>query len=505
MALKDTLKLQLPIYQRGNPELDELLESVGELLDGFKTAINNIQTYSDFQLIDEGLIDALAKQFDVEFPRNMSEERRRSYLREIVTLYRSKGSEVSMQRIFRIIGWEVTIEEYYVIDPSWFASPTDTYTIMNEQGATFELGLYDRLAEGQLTYKNSQVFVDLVDTVGNTYPKRQIYGQTYEVNEDITFMKVPYIKILVKSEDFDLFTSNYVEDGNLYGYESSEEFEILESIKDYFLEKNRPASVAIIDISTPFNIADTFSEPDGQYVIELNGQGTYTGNLTYSASENSIVIDAGGGTAWADNNFQEGDFINIVSAGVNTGQFKIRKIVGDKAFLYINYPVVDGTSVSGTVTNEYFTIMTSGATPANYDGTIGYGVTTDRYFAGETFGNFTYGEAPFDYYCVCDEAPHEQYTNNYAQDALGAQLPLLIRRNSTVTITNPADRDYVLYATTDDLFKVEAGTANWENMGARSGTVTAEVTALLNYRAVYIHFDNQSSITTTDVTVDLLT
>ena len=41
--------------------------------------------------------------------------------------------------------------------------------------------------------------------------------------------------------------------GNLYSYDSSEEFEILESIKTYMLDRIRPATVAIIEISTPFS------------------------------------------------------------------------------------------------------------------------------------------------------------------------------------------------------------------------------------------------------------
>ena len=75
MSFEETLKTKIPEYQQGNLQLDELLEAVGELLDNFKGAIDNFQNYNDFQLIPESLLNDIAKQFDIEFPRNMSPDK----------------------------------------------------------------------------------------------------------------------------------------------------------------------------------------------------------------------------------------------------------------------------------------------------------------------------------------------------------------------------------------------------------------------------------------------
>jgi len=44
MALKDDFKKYLPQSQQGKLSLDEFMDAVGELLDNFKTAIDDFQT-----------------------------------------------------------------------------------------------------------------------------------------------------------------------------------------------------------------------------------------------------------------------------------------------------------------------------------------------------------------------------------------------------------------------------------------------------------------------------
>jgi len=160
MSLKDTLGLKLPLFHQGSTSMDEFMSSVGELLDGFKNAINDFQKYDDFDLIPEPLIKELASQFGVSFPRNVSEKRRRDYLREIITLYRSKGTKDSLKRVFRIIGWDVEIDEFYIISPK--SNVTYPYTITNDEGSSFIVNaLYDKLSMSKQSYKNNKVYVDL--------------------------------------------------------------------------------------------------------------------------------------------------------------------------------------------------------------------------------------------------------------------------------------------------------------------------------------------------------
>jgi len=337
MAFATDLKKYLPAAQRNSTSLNEFLDAVGELLDGFKTAIDAVQEYSDFQLIEEKNLDDLAKQFDIDFPRNMSVERKREYLREIVTLYRSKGTTNSVKRIFRLIGWDVDIDEYWIVNPAWYAQPTDTYVLTNETGQSVNLGLYDTIIGNVKTYKNDKIYIDLVDPSGNVYPKKQIYGEPYLVDEDTDFVKVPYIRINVKSEDFDLFTADYTQDGNIYSYDSGEEFEILTSIKDYMLDRIRPATVAIIEISTPFLISDTITYT----IIENAGLARYTGSskLTFNEFSNPQTINRADGS-WIDDNFNNESVISIADHADYDGSYKVLNVTAGNLTLYREQPLL---------------------------------------------------------------------------------------------------------------------------------------------------------------------
>lgn len=444
MALKDDLKNKLPEYQRGNTQLDQLLEAVGELLDNFKQEINNHGNFSDFELIEEKNIEALAKEFDIEFPRNMSERRRRDYLREVVTLYRSKGTKRSLERVFRLIGWQVEILEYWIVNPEWYEVNGSPYTLTNEQGASFELAydpnstdeVYEPI-EGEIKTAQERLLVNLTDPSGNNYPNRQIYGQVYGVPDDVTFMKVPYIKVRVTVEDFDLFTSNYTgEDGNTYAYDSSEEFEIYQAIQDYFLPRIIPAHVAVLSVSTPFKLDDTI-----QWVILDND-----GNI--SVSPTNIDFDQATGTitrasgSWLTDGFTPEMTITVTGTTSNNTSFKLKEVTALIMTVYKNeYPVVDELTASPTIVNGNFTVTTKNG-GLKYDGTATYGnYLTDPNLLGETIGGYKYdSNSEFEYYGVEEKAPQEIFVVNYGSTITpGDQGVVAIRKNTQVGITIPVD------------------------------------------------------------------
>jgi len=498
MSLQDNLKKYLPQSQQGNLSLDEFMDSIGELLDNFKTAIDDFQTYNDFALIKESQLDNLAKQFDVEFPRNMSDERKRHYLRDVVTLYRSKGTKKSLERVFRLIGWEVEIKEYWIVNPDWYASPSSIYTLTNELGATFDLGLYDTINGDNEYYRNDKIYIDLVDLQGNIYPQRQIYGSSYKVIDLVNFIKVPYVKISVTSEDFDLFTAPYVEDGNAYSYDNTEEFEILTYIREYFLDRIRPANVAILEISTPFQLSDSFvffvhSDTGG---ASLSG----TPNISFNnADPYTITRDAGD---FSTDGFLPESYINITGSISNNDRFKIRLVGATILTLYYENPLVTELTVAGvSITDEGQTLTTQN-TGAQYDGTLAYGVLIDRYILGETMGNFQYGNNTMDYYGVREDAPDESVPRSYTIGTSGNQNRIPLRKNSDIVVTVPADASITIYATKDSHNTVLTGSPTWVIIATGVTNVVSQTHVLADYFSTFIKVDTASS-TTIDVTVNL--
>lgn len=500
MALKDDFKKYLPLAQQGSVSLDEFMDAIGELLGNFKSAIDDFQTYNDFDKIKESELDNLAKQFDVVFPRNMSDTRKRHYLRDIVTLYRSKGTKKSLQRVFRLIGWEVLIKEYWIVNPEWYATPSAVYTITNEAGATFDLGLYDTINGDDEHYRNDKIYIDLVDIQGNVYPQRQIYGEPYNVIDPVNFVKVPYVKIVVTSEDFNLFTEAYTEGGDTYTYDTTEEFEILTYIRDYFLDRIRPANVAILEISTPFQLSDSFTF----LINDDTGGAVIAGspNLSFNNTDPyNITRDVG---SFITDGFLPESYVNVTGSANNNKRFKVRLVTATQLILYYENPLITELNVSGVSIIDEGTTITSQNAGALYDGTLTYGGhLIDRYLSGEAMGNFQYGTNQMDYYGVREDAPDESIVTNYAIGATGNQNRRLLRQNSDVVVTVPVDASITIYATKDSHNTVLTGSPTWEIIATGITNVTAQTHVLSNYLSTFIKIDTASSIASIDTIINL--
>lgn len=494
------IKNYLPQSQQGKVSLDEFMDATSELLDGFKAAINDFQTYNDFELISESKFDDFAKQLDVEFPRNMSTERKRAYLRDIVTLYRSKGTKKSLQRVFRLIGWEVIIKEYWIVNPDWYDSNPSPYTLTNEQGATFDMALHDTINGDDEFFRNDKVYIDLVDVLGNVYPQRQIYGEPYKVADPVNFIKVPYVKIVVTSEDFNLFTSDYTDGGTLYSYDTAEEFEILTYIQEYFLDRIRPANVAILEISTPFQLSDSFVF----FVNDNSGGASISGtpNISFNAGDPyTITRDAGNFTT---DGFLEESYVNVTGSTNNNKRFKIRLVSASTLTLYYETPLVTELTVSGvSIIDEGTTVSTQNAGAA-YDGTHAYGVLlNDRYLLGESMGGYQYGTTVLDYYGVKEDAPDESYATNYAISAVGNQNRRLLRKSSDIVVTVPSDASITIYATVDSHDTVVNGTPTWTIIASGVSNVTNQTHVLVDYFSTFIKIDTASSTAIISTTINL--
>jgi len=299
--LKDDLKKYLPEAQQGSADFDSFLDAIGELLDGFHDSIDDFKYYYDYQLVSEKNLDLLSEELDLDFPRNLSLSRKRETVKDAIDLWRSNGTERALKRIFRLIGWDVDIDYCWTLNPAVVAdvsyvyngtinySDTAGYTY-NDSGDVSPVGLQS-LIYGSATVYDNGTYADLYDEAANFYFKVPIQGEEYPADKhsDVTIvLKAPYIRINIKKEDYDIFTQDIVdpESGTVYSYTAGETFAITQEIINYFLEKVRPANVAIIEISTPFSLLDDidldFQLSDPTFTTtSLSVATLYDGTLSY--------------------------------------------------------------------------------------------------------------------------------------------------------------------------------------------------------------------------------
>jgi Phage tail protein (Tail_P2_I) len=228
----------------------------------------------------------------------MSLQRKRDTLKEAIEVYRSNGTERSLKRIFKIIGWAVTLEECWTLNPDvsgqvqFLYNGTITYEdpalgTYNNNPVISPVGLYGIIFGNEKIYSNG-TYADLHDSSGTTYLKNTIYGEEYPPDGDSDLLlvsKAPYIRIIVDAEDYDLTTQDFVDPitGQIYSYSASEQFELQQETINFFLDRTRPANVGIIEISTPFALSDTLPDTlsDSEVITYVDVGAKYDGTLSY--------------------------------------------------------------------------------------------------------------------------------------------------------------------------------------------------------------------------------
>lgn len=289
---KENLKNYVPEFHRNNKSMEEFLEVVGEVLDGYMGAINDMANNQDYQVVGEERLDLIAEQFDIEFFRNISLERKRQFVREAVDLYRTNGTEKALLRVFKLIGWDVEIDYCWTPDPSWYDGQPDgtVFNLENTNESLLPLSKYEVIFGREVFYENEGMFVHLYDASNAEYPKYPIYHENYQVFvQEPHFVKVPYIRIIVNQEDYDLFTKERgsEDSSKVYAYTDAETNLILKDIRNYFLEQARPAHVAVLELATPFSLEDKIIYTMLEYptLQTKNAGARYDGTLMYGSAK----------------------------------------------------------------------------------------------------------------------------------------------------------------------------------------------------------------------------
>ena len=287
MAYKDTLKNSIPEAQRKSVPLQEFVDAVGELLDGYKNSINNLKHSNDAALVTESALAELAKGFDIDLLHSMALSRKRDFVGQAIMQYTHNGTEKALRRIFRLIGWDVLIETQWLVLPTFRAGEA------NEIFANLDPTNYLCVGEAKV-YPDGYTYADLRNPpLDSPVTQVGIYGQDYgELSVDQAVSSVPYLKITVTGEDFKTLTAPYVVDNSGYSFTATEVQDILELIRLRLLDTTRPANVKITEISTPTHVSEDFMDmPDISDVstsrIVLRNP-TYDGTLIY---EDTLSIE----------------------------------------------------------------------------------------------------------------------------------------------------------------------------------------------------------------------
>lgn len=114
MLYKDLLPQRIPEFQQGDNRLKEYLEAAGELFDEYVAEIESFDDYRDAAKAPEKRLQQLASQFAFTFPRNLNPELQRAVIRDLQSIYQKMGTMDLINWIFRLIGWDVEIEEAWV-------------------------------------------------------------------------------------------------------------------------------------------------------------------------------------------------------------------------------------------------------------------------------------------------------------------------------------------------------------------------------------------------------
>lgn len=268
MNFKTLLPQRIPESVQGDNELREYLEVCGELFDAFADTIREMDHYHDPVLVPETRLRELAKQFAMEFPRNLDPELQRIIIRDLDAIFHKNGATDVINWIFRLIGWEVELEYAWVLNPEYYDPEIVKMFNLSDYGKQQEppiiTNFYSRdyrsflLGEEYVfdngTYFRGRRFFDKRDS----YLKNEIVGEHYEaVTKTRTADKVmstPYLFIRVSEESYNIFIQPYVDEetGEAYDYTEVEFFNVVDNIFNFFMfNVNRPTNVRVVIVVAP--------------------------------------------------------------------------------------------------------------------------------------------------------------------------------------------------------------------------------------------------------------
>lgn len=258
--LEQELKNRIPSFQRENEDFDQFLEAVGKYLDHIKQEIDNLKYRSDYNSGSIAQVVSSLEQDNIEFTFTTENDAvARMVLRDITEIVRVKGTQKTIEWIFKAIDLNVKIDYAWILNPDTFVIPPQTEIVPS----TFIYGRPSVYEDG--VYFNGE------GSDGTVYTKIPIVGEPYSQTVDATttnVLKTPYIYLNVPLGEFNRFsTENELE--------SPKDFEtiILRNFNEI-----RPINVVLVIViipeglsdMIPYTVVDQTIQVDSQYFVDSN-------------------------------------------------------------------------------------------------------------------------------------------------------------------------------------------------------------------------------------------
>ena len=273
MSYKEILKERIPEAFQDDEQLLRYLETAGELFDEYVKTIEGFDHYRDFTGNDLKRLRQLAIDFGMLFPRNLNEETQRRIIRDIHDIYSRVGVKRFTDWVFRIIGWDITIEHAWLPNPDLYDPSIADIHNLDQYGRSTDLTItnfYEAdyrafyigesyVAPDGNVYFSGRKFFDKE----NTIDQLEIVGEDYDVltkyRTSDKMGATPYVFVRVEEENYSNFLTSYVyqETGEVFKYNRVEQFAVIENILNYYVfDQFRPTNVRVVIIVKTETVED---------------------------------------------------------------------------------------------------------------------------------------------------------------------------------------------------------------------------------------------------------
>ena len=323
---RDNLKHRIPEYHQDSKSMEDYLDVCGGIYDRLVQEIEKHDIYHDYKQTPEGRLSLIARSFGFDTDFDIETDMFRYIVRDLNHLIRTRGIKPALEWCFKLVGWEVTINDAWLPDPHkydhriidfypelFYGDPDNETPTTRTDGQptsatqeTVNTSIYFTDDYFKVDYRNFLYgTTEIKDTgvyfsggplfgSGEEYKNIRIVGEQYQnangVKDPLVVASTPYLVINIDNESA-LELSNVVDkteiDGETELYTFSEKYNLLRGLLDYLLyDFEKPSHVVIIAILTNTDATDEMSMTDsfeGNKVVSNRSDASYLEELSLSS------------------------------------------------------------------------------------------------------------------------------------------------------------------------------------------------------------------------------
>jgi len=295
-TFKELLIENLPKYLTTSEDLINFLDAAGEFLDDIKQYIEDFDKSHDYLRNSPfGLREALLER-GYNLPRNLKEEIRRQILRDLPDIIIKAGVEESIILSMRLVGIDPEIKKAWIPSPSLVRKGKIQDPVTEEiTDFTIDSFAYTSFLYGDVVVNPDGVFFEgyRYNDVNeeNLIGPLPITGEYYtDYPPGVAVSKTPYIVVRFQADGFNVVVETAInpETGEEFEYSTSEEFQLINDVLEYFLyNEGRPTHQRIVILTG----IEAIEEFDTVGVIEFYEEThTYLGD-SEDHQEETVGVD----------------------------------------------------------------------------------------------------------------------------------------------------------------------------------------------------------------------